>query len=95
MSRFMIAPLSILLLAVGVYAAILNFTFTVTNASDTTSGTSVSVSGPATLEVSGVGSDTGTYRASGSLTNISGGNVTVPFTATLGQGTLTGTVTFP
>ncbi len=95
MSRLMIASLSILLLAVGVYAAILNFTFTVTSASVTTSGTSVSVSGPATLEVSGVSPDTGTYSASGSLTNISGGNVTVPFTATLGQGTLTGTVTFP
>src|SRR5271157_2156486 len=95
MSRLMIAPLSILLLAVGVYAAILNFTFNVTNASVTTSGTIVSVSGPATLTVSGVSPDTGTYSASGSLTNINGGNVTIPFTATLGQGTLTGTVTFP
>ena len=95
MSRLMIAPLSILLLAVGVYAAILNFTFTVTSASVTASGTSVSVSGPATLTVSGVGTDTGTFSASGSLTNISGGNVTIPFTTTLGYGTLTGTMTFP
>jgi len=38
MSRLMIAPLSTLLLAVGVYAAILNFTFTVTSAFVTTSG---------------------------------------------------------
>jgi uncharacterized protein (TIGR03437 family) len=95
MSRLTIAPLSTLLLAVGVYAAIVNFTFTVTNASVTASGTNVSVSGPATLEVIGVGTDTGTFRASGSLTNISGGNVTIPFTTTLGYGTITGTVTFP
>jgi len=95
MSRLTIAPLSVLFLAVGVYAAILNFTFTVTNASVTTSGTGVSVSGPATLTVSGVSPDTGTFSASGSLANISGGNVTVPFTVTLGHGTITGTMTFP
>ncbi|MGA2119324.1 MAG: hypothetical protein ABSH56_31820 [Bryobacteraceae bacterium] len=95
MSRLMIAPLSILFLAVGVYAAIVNFTFTVTGASVTTSGTAVSVSGPATLAVSGVGTDTGTFSASGTFANISGGNVTCPFTTALGQGTLTGTMTFP
>jgi uncharacterized protein (TIGR03437 family) len=95
MSRLLIAPLSILFLAVGVYAAMVNFTFTVTSASVTSSGTAVSVSGPATLTVSGVGSDTGTFSASGSLANISGGNVAIPFTITLGHGTLTGTVTFP
>jgi uncharacterized protein (TIGR03437 family) len=95
MRRLTIAPLSILLLAVGVYAAILNFTFTVTSASVTTSGTSVSVSGNASLTVSGVAPDTGTFSASGSLANINGGNVTVPFTTTLGHGTLTGNMTFP
>ena len=95
MSRRMIAPLSTLFLVVGVYAAVLNFTFTVTNASITTSGTGVSVSGPASLTVSGVGTDTGTFSASGTLANISGGNVTVPFTITLGHGTLSGTNTFP
>jgi uncharacterized protein (TIGR03437 family) len=84
-----------LFLAVGIYAAIVNFTFTVTSASVTTSGTAVSVSGPATLTVSGLSPDTGTFQASGSLANISGGNVTVPFTMILGQGTLTGTMTFP
>ena len=87
--------MSILFLAVGVYAAILNFTFTVTNASVTASGTSVTAAGPATLTVSGLSPDTGTFTASGSLANISGGNVTVPFNATLGHGTITGTVTFP
>ena len=93
MSRLMIAPALILIVAAG--AAILNFTFTVTSASVTASETSVSVSGPATLTLSGVSPDTGTFSASGSLANISGGNVTVPFTATLGHGTITGTVTFP
>ena len=43
MRRLMVAPLSILFLAVGVYAAMLNFTFTVTSASVTTSGTAMSV----------------------------------------------------
>ena len=95
MSRRLIVPMSILFLAVGVYAAILNFTFTVTNASVTASGTSVTAAGPATLTVSGLSPDTGTFTASGSLANISGGNVTVPFNATLGHGTITGTVTFP
>ena len=69
MSRLMIAPVSILIVAAG--AATLNFTFTVTSASVTTSGTSVSVSGPATLTASGVGSDTGTFKASGALGNVS------------------------
>ena len=93
MSRLMIAPVSILIVAAG--AATLNFTFTVTSASITTSGTSVSASGPATLTVSGVGSDSGTFSASGSLANVSGGSVTVPFTDTFGRGTLTGNMTFP
>ncbi len=92
MSRLMIV-VSILIVAAG--AAVLSFTFTVTNASITTSGTGVSVSGPATLNVSGVGTDTGTFSASGSLTNVSGGNVTVPFTVTLGHGTFAGNMTFP
>ena len=39
MSRLTIVPLSILFLAVGVYAAIVKFTFTVTSASVTASGT--------------------------------------------------------
>ena len=93
MSCLMIAPVSILMVAAG--AAVLNFTFTVTNASITSSQTSVSVSGPTTLTVSGVGTDTGTFSASGSLANVSGGNVTVPFTVTLSKGTYTGTMTFP
>lgn len=93
MNRLMIVLVSILMVAAG--AAVLNFTFTVTGASITTSGTSVSVSGPATLTVSGVGTDTGTFTASGSLANISGGDVTVPFTVTLGHGTFTGDMTFP
>ena len=66
----------------------------VTNASVTVSGTTV-FSGPATLALAGSSPDTGTFTASGSLTNISGGNVTVPFTVTLGHGTITGTMTFP
>jgi uncharacterized protein (TIGR03437 family) len=66
----------------------------VTNASVTVSGTTV-FSGPATLALAGSSPDTGTFTASGSLTNISGGNVTVPFTVTLGPGTINGTVTFP
>jgi len=89
----MIAPVSILIVAAG--AAVLNFTFTVTSASITTSETSVSVSGPAALTADGVSPDTGTFSASGSLANISGGNVTVPFTLTLGHGTITGSMTFP
>jgi uncharacterized protein (TIGR03437 family) len=93
MSRLMIASTSILIVAAG--AATLNFTFSVTSASITTSGTNVSVSGPATLTVSGVGSDSGTFSASGSLANISGGNVTVAFTDTFGHGTVTGNMTFP
>jgi uncharacterized protein (TIGR03437 family) len=95
MRRLAIAFLTILFLAVGVYAAIVTFTFTVTNASVTTSGTTMTVTGPATLTAIGVGTDTGTFSLSGSLANISGGNVTVPFTTTLGHGTMTGTVTFP
>ena len=55
----------------------------------------MSVSGPSTLMVSGVGSDTSTFSATGSLTNISGGNLTLPFTVTLGHGTITGNMTFP
>jgi uncharacterized protein (TIGR03437 family) len=70
------------------------FTFTVTNAPVTMSGTSV-FSGPASLALAGGSPDTGTFSASGSLTNISAGNVTVPFTVTLGHGTLTGTMAFP
>lgn len=93
MSPRMIAPVSILIAVAG--AAALNFTFTVTNASITSSQTSVSVSGPATLMVSGVGTDTGTFSASGSLANVSGGDVTVPFSVTLGDGTFSGTMTFP
>jgi len=92
MSRFMI-PVAILIVTAG--AAVLNFTFTLTNASITSSNTSVSVSGPASLEVIGVGTDTGSFSASGSLSNVSGGNVTVPFTVTLGHGTFSGTMTFP
>ena len=92
MSRLMIAPLSIAIVAAG--ATLLNFTFTVTNASITTSGTGVSISAPAALTVSGVSPDTGTFRASGSLSNISGGNVNVPFTITLGHDTITGTMQF-
>ena len=65
-----------------------------TNAPVTVSGTTV-FSGPATLTLAGSSSDAGTFTASGSLTNISGGNVTVPFTVALGHGTITGTVTFP
>ena len=72
MSRGMIAPLSILFVVVGVSAAILNLTFTVTSDSITSSQTNVSVSGPATLTVVRVGADTGTFSASGSLANISG-----------------------
>jgi hypothetical protein len=45
--------------------------------------------------VSGVGTDTGTFSASGSLANVSGGNVTVPFTTKLSYGTITGNMTFP
>ena len=93
MNRRMIASVSILIVIAA--AATLNFTFTLTNASITTSNASVSVSGPASLTVSGVGSDNGTFSASGSLANISGGNVTVPFTDTFGYGTLTGNMTFP
>jgi len=93
MSRLMIASMSMLIVAAG--AAVLNFTFTVTNASITTSETSVSVSGPASLTAAGVSPDTGTFSASGSLANISAGNVTVPFTLTLGHGTITGSMTFP
>lgn len=89
----MIVSASILIVAAG--AATVNFTFSVTNASITTSGTAVSVSGPATITVSGVGTDTGTFSASGSLANVSGGNVTIPFTDTFGHGTLTGNMTFP
>jgi uncharacterized protein (TIGR03437 family) len=93
MSRRIIAPLSILVVAAG--AAVLNFTFTVTNASITSSQTNVSVSGPATLTVSGVGTDSGTFSASGSLANITGDDLTVPFTVTLGHGTFEGNMTFP
>jgi len=93
MSRLMMASVSLLIVAAG--AATLNFTFTVTNASITTSGATVSVSGPATLTATGLGSDSGTFSASGSLANVSGGNVTVPFTETLGFGTLAGSMTFP
>lgn len=93
MSRLIIAPVSLLIVAAG--AAVLNFTFTVTNASITASQTSVSVSGPATLAVAGLAPDSGTFSASGSLANVSGGNVTVPFTTTLGAGTFSGTMTFP
>ncbi len=92
MNRLIIA-VAIIIVAAG--AAVLNFTFTVTNASITSSETTISVSGPATLTVSGVGTDTGTFSASGSLANVSGGNVTVPFTVTLTQGSYSGTMTFP
>jgi hypothetical protein len=97
MSRRAIAPILILFLSLvaGIYAAIVNFTFTVTSASVSASGTSVTASGPATMTVSGLSPDTGTFTASGSVANISGGNVTVPFNVTLGHGTITGTVTFP
>ena len=78
-----------------IYAAVLNFTFAVTGASITTSGTSVSVSGPASLTVSGIGTDTGTFSGSGSLANVTGGNVTVPFMVTLRDGTFGGNMTFP
>ncbi len=92
MTRFMIAIFIVIAFA---GAAVLSFTFTVTNASITSSQTSVSVSGPASLTVSGVGSDKGTFTAGGSLANVAGGDVTVPFTVTLSQGTFTGTMTFP
>ena len=72
----------------------LSFTFTVTNASVTVSGTAV-FSGPASLTLAGSSPDTGTFSASGSVANISAGNVTVPFTTTLGHGTITGAMTFP
>jgi len=72
----------------------LSFTFAVTNASVTISGTSV-FSGPAAVTLAGSSPDTGTFSASNSLTNISGGNMTVPFTVTLGHGTITGSMTFP
>ena len=91
MNHLMIAGF---ILIVAAEAAVLNFTFTVTNASITSSQTTVSVSGPATLTVSGVGTDTGTFSASGSLANVSGGNVTVPFSVTLGHGTFSGTMSF-
>ena len=64
-----------------------------TNASVTVTGNTV-FSGPATLTLAG-SPDTGTFSASGSLNNISGGNVTAPFTVTLGHGTITGSMTFP
>ncbi len=84
------------LLSFSISATVNNrdFTFTVTNASVTISGTSV-FSGPATLTPAGSSPDTGTFSASSSLNNISGGNLTVPFTVTLGHGTITGTMTFP
>jgi len=93
MSRPIIAPVSLLIVAVG--AAVLNFTFTVTNATITTSETSVSVSGPASLSADGVAPDTGTFSASGTLANVGTGNVNVPFTLTLGHGTISGNMTFP
>ena len=92
MKRLIIALLLVLMVAAATTA--LNFTFTVTNASITTSNTSLSVSGPASLTVSGVSPDTGTFSASGSLSNIAGGNVIVPFTITLGYGTITGNMEF-
>jgi len=92
MRRLLVAQLSILIVAAG--ATVVSFTFAVTNASITTSSTSLSVSGPAKLTVSGVSPDTGTFSASGSLSNISGGNVIVPFTITLGYGTMTGNMQF-
>ena len=93
MSRLTIALA--LTLIVAAEAATLNFTFTVTNASITTSETNVSVTGPATLTLSGITSDPGTFSASGSLASVAGGNVIVPFTTKLGHGTLTGNMTFP
>jgi len=92
MTRLTLALLAIVLVAAG--AAVLNFTFTVTDASVTTSDTSVSVTGPASLAVEGLATDNGTFSANGSLASISEGNVTVPFTITLGHGTLEGTMTF-
>ena len=92
MKRLIIALLLVLMVAAATTA--LNFTFTVTNASITTSNTSLSVSGPASLTVSGVSPDTGTFSASGSLSNIVAGNVIVPFTITLGYGTITGNMEF-
>ena len=91
--RRLMVPASILIVVAA--AATLNFTFTVTNASITSSQTSMSVSGPATLTVTGVGTDTGTFSSSGSLGDISGGEVTVPFAVSLVHGTFGGTMTFP
>lgn len=93
MNRRVMLPGLILIAVAG--AAVLNFTFIVTNASITSSQTSISVSGPAALTVTGIGSDSGTFSASGSLASISGGDVTVPFTVTLAHGTFGGAMTFP
>ncbi len=96
MTRFAPLTLSILLLAAGAQAATVSFTFTGDQRRRHHIGTSASVSGPCTLTLGGGTPDKGTFSASGSLTsNLNGSNLTVPFTLTFSDGTVTGNMTFP
>ncbi len=79
-----------LLLCLGAQAATTQTTLTVT-ATATLSGTSVAVSG--TAKLTNIGD--GTFSSTVSLTSITGTGVTAPFTITLSNGTITGTLAVP
>ncbi|MBV8818964.1 MAG: hypothetical protein JO022_11450, partial [Acidobacteriaceae bacterium] len=84
--------LSCLIFAAAANAATISTTLTMTNASATLSGANIVLTGPVTL--ANIGS--GTFSATGSLTNITGLNANAPFTITLSTGDkLTGTLTVP
>jgi uncharacterized protein (TIGR03437 family) len=86
-------------LGIAAQAATVNTTLTVNaTAAFNSSGTSLSVTGTATLTNIGTGGSTasGAFSATVSLTTLSGSTATIPFTITFsGGGTLTGTVTLP
>ena len=79
-----------LLLVAGAQADQISTTMTVTNA-PVILGTSITVNGTAIL--TNIGS--GAFSLSASLTNISGANVSAPFTIQLSGGNLTGTMAVP
>ncbi len=95
MTRHIARFLPALLLGMVAQAATISFTLTVTNATVTISGSTASLSGPAILSLGGGAPDSGTFNSSGSLADINGSNITVPFTLKFADGTVTGTMTFP